>query len=74
MLYSIDSNSEITSIPHCRDYDRWRSHRKQPAAEVERSAPKGSGTRGEVAGAQSAMRQSCRRHLRGAVRSFLGGQ
>ena len=25
MLYSIDSNSEITSIPHRREYNRWRS-------------------------------------------------
>ncbi len=51
-----------------------RTGRKQPAAEVERSAPEGSGPRSEVAGAQSAMMQSCRRHSRGAVRSFLGGQ
>lgn len=25
MLFSIESNSEITTIPHRRDYDRWRS-------------------------------------------------
>ena len=26
MLYSIDTESEITNIPHKRDYNRWRSH------------------------------------------------
>ncbi len=26
MLYSIESNSEITHIPHRRDFERWRSH------------------------------------------------
>ena len=51
-----------------------RTGRKRPAPEVERSAPEGSGPRGEVAGAQSAMRRRCQWHLRGAVRSFLGGQ
>lgn len=25
MLYSTDSNSYIDRIPHCEDYDRWRS-------------------------------------------------
>ena len=25
MLYAIDSCSEITNIPHCREFDRWRS-------------------------------------------------
>lgn len=25
MLYSIDTQSEITKIPHKRDYDRWQS-------------------------------------------------
>ena len=25
MLYSIDTESEITKIPHKRDYDRWHS-------------------------------------------------
>ena len=25
MLYSIESNSEITHIPHRRDFERWRS-------------------------------------------------
>lgn len=25
MLFSIESNTEITSIPHQRDYERWRS-------------------------------------------------
>ena len=24
MLYSLDSGSEITSIPHRHDFDRWR--------------------------------------------------
>ena len=25
MLYSLDTGSEITSIPHLKDYKRWRS-------------------------------------------------
>ncbi|MDZ7753239.1 MAG: hypothetical protein U5S82_16685 [Gammaproteobacteria bacterium] len=37
MLFSIDSNSEITSIPHHRDYERWRSRLtvEQYAASIE---------------------------------------